>query len=189
MATSHGTSELWVWSAFRGERDGGRLGQSRESLQYLQEEQHLAGSMGGHSKSGVNMVGMETGTDMVCVCVCVCVYKELWQLSTVGIEHFVYTLPECMRIPGAWQPFKILNCQSFFFFFFFNCGHSTNVLSIFSHVWLCETLQTVACQAPLSNGILQARILEWVAMPSSRGSSPLREWTWISCIAGRFFTI
>jgi len=27
---------------------------------------------------------------------------------------------------------------------------------------------TVACQAPLSMGILQARILEWVAMPSSR---------------------
>ena len=30
---------------------------------------------------------------------------------------------------------------------------------------------TVACQASLSMGILQARILEWVAMPSSRGSS------------------
>ena len=30
---------------------------------------------------------------------------------------------------------------------------------------------TVARQAPLSMGILQARILEWVAMPSSRGSS------------------
>jgi len=29
---------------------------------------------------------------------------------------------------------------------------------------------TVACQAPLSVGILQGRILEWVAMPSSRGS-------------------
>ena len=30
-------------------------------------------------------------------------------------------------------------------------------------------------QAPLSMGILQARILEWVAMPSSRGSSQLRD--------------
>ena len=29
----------------------------------------------------------------------------------------------------------------------------------------------MACQAPLSMGILEARILEWVAMPSSRGSS------------------
>ena len=34
---------------------------------------------------------------------------------------------------------------------------------------------TVAYQAPLSMGILQARILEWVAMPFSRGSSQLRD--------------
>ena len=38
-------------------------------------------------------------------------------------------------------------------------------------------------------GILQARILEWVAMPSSRGSSQPRDWTQVSCIAGGFFTI
>ena len=30
---------------------------------------------------------------------------------------------------------------------------------------------TIPCQAPLSMGILQARILEWISMPSSRGSS------------------
>ena len=35
----------------------------------------------------------------------------------------------------------------------------------------------------------QARILEWVAMPSSRGSSQPRGWTQVSCIAGGFFTI
>ena len=43
---------------------------------------------------------------------------------------------------------------------------------------------------PSVHGILQARILEWVAMPSSRGSSPPRDRTHISydsCIAGRFF--
>ena len=41
------------------------------------------------------------------------------------------------------------------------------------------------------HGILQARILEWVAMPSSRGSSQPRGQTsisWSSCIAGGFFT-
>ena len=37
--------------------------------------------------------------------------------------------------------------------------------------------------------ILLAKILEWVAMPSSRGSSQSRDRTWVSCIAGRFFTI
>ena len=43
--------------------------------------------------------------------------------------------------------------------------------SLFSRVWLFATLWTVARQAPLSMGILQARILEWVAVSSSRGSS------------------
>ena len=37
-------------------------------------------------------------------------------------------------------------------------------------------------------GILQARILVWVAFPFSRGSSQPRDWTQVSCIAGRFST-
>ena len=37
--------------------------------------------------------------------------------------------------------------------------------------------------------ILQARILVWVAIPFSRGSSWPRDWTWISYIADRFFTV
>ena len=42
---------------------------------------------------------------------------------------------------------------------------------LLSCVQLFVTPWTVAHQAPLSMGILQAKILEWVAMPSSRGSS------------------
>ena len=38
------------------------------------------------------------------------------------------------------------------------------------------------------HGILQAKILEWVAFPSSRGSSQPRDWTQVSHTAGRFFT-
>ena len=37
-------------------------------------------------------------------------------------------------------------------------------------------------------GILQARILEWVAISFSSGSSRPRNRTWVSCTAGRFFT-
>ena len=48
---------------------------------------------------------------------------------------------------------------------------------------------TVAHQAPLFIGILQARILEWIAMPPSRESSQPRDRTQFSCIAGRFFTV
>ena len=58
----------------------------------------------------------------------------------------------------------------------------------------CPTLcNPMDCSPPGSSvpGIPQARILEWVAMPSSRGSSPPRDRTCvysISCIAGEFFT-
>ena len=45
------------------------------------------------------------------------------------------------------------------------------VPSRFSRVWLIATLWAVAHQAPLSMGIFLARILEWVAMLSSRGST------------------
>jgi len=42
---------------------------------------------------------------------------------------------------------------------------------------------------PGSKGILQARILEWVAILSSMGSSQPRDRTLVSCTAGGFFTI
>ena len=47
------------------------------------------------------------------------------------------------------------------------------------------------CGLPGSSvcGILQAKVLEWVAIPFSRGSFWPRDLTPISCIAGRFFTI
>ena len=38
-------------------------------------------------------------------------------------------------------------------------------------------------------GVLQARMLEWVAISFSRRSSWLRDQAWVSCIVGRFFTI
>ena len=39
------------------------------------------------------------------------------------------------------------------------------------------------------HGILQVRILEWVAIPFSRGSSQPRDYTQVPCIAGRFFMV
>ena len=56
------------------------------------------------------------------------------------------------------------------------------------HVPLFATPWTIAHQAPLSRGILQARILEWVDI-SFRGSSQPRDQTQVSCIEGRCFTI
>ena len=49
---------------------------------------------------------------------------------------------------------------------------------------MCDSLQP----SEIDHGVLQARILEWVAFPFFRGSSPPRDWTQVSCIADGFFT-
>ena len=57
---------------------------------------------------------------------------------------------------------------------------------------LCPTLcNPMDCSLPGSSvhGILQARILEWVAISFSRGSSKPRDQTQVSCIAGRCFIL
>ena len=57
---------------------------------------------------------------------------------------------------------------------------------------LCLTLcNPMDCSPPGSSihGILQARTLEWIAVPFSRGSSQPRDWTLVSCIAGRLFIV
>ena len=57
---------------------------------------------------------------------------------------------------------------------------------------LCLTLfDTKDCSLPGSSvyGILQARILEWVAIPFCKVSSQYRDGTQVSRIAGRFFTV
>ena len=87
------------------------------------------------------------------------------------------------------------------------------VLNHFSCIQLCVTLRTVVHQAPLSmsvwvkvtqlhptlrphglpgssvHGILQARMLQWAAIPISRGSFWPRDQTQVCCIAGRFFMV
>ena len=58
--------------------------------------------------------------------------------------------------------------------------------------WSCRTLCNPMDYSPPGSsvhGIFQARVLEWVAISSSRGSFQHRDWTQFSCIAGRFFTI
>ena len=68
-------------------------------------------------------------------------------------------------------------------------------------MWVCSVTQScptlsspLDCSLPGSSdhGILQARILEWVSISSSGGSSGPWDWghvSWISCTAGRFFPL
>ena len=59
---------------------------------------------------------------------------------------------------------------------------TVNVKVAQSCLTLCEPMDFIVC------GILQARILEWIAFPLSRGSSQARDWTQVSHTAGGFFT-
>ena len=61
----------------------------------------------------------------------------------------------------------------------------------FSEKWKWKSLSHVRLCNPMDytvHGILQARILEWMAVPFSRGSSQPSNWTQVSCTAGGFFT-
>ena len=69
-----------------------------------------------------------------------------------------------------------------------SCSCLLCVLGRFSHVRLFVTLWTVACQAPLSMGILQARILEWVAISYIRDLPDQAIEPKSPALAGRFFT-
>ena len=72
----------------------------------------------------------------------------------------------------------------------FSVHHAVCVLTHFRRVWCLTLWDPMDCSPSGSSvhGILQSRILEWAAMTSSRQSSWPRDWTCISCSAGRFFT-
>ena len=65
---------------------------------------------------------------------------------------------------------------------------STYVLVVQSCPTLCSPMD-YSLQGSSVHGILQARILEWVAIPFSRGSSQIRDQTQVCCLASRFFTV
>ena len=75
----------------------------------------------------------------------------------------------------------------------FLVSNSTEVMASILGIWLrgkvkvIQFCPTLCDPRGLVHGILQVRILEWVAFPFSRGSSQPRDQTQVSCIAGGFF--
>ena len=72
------------------------------------------------------------------------------------------------------------------------CSYYNYLMCMYIIAQSCLTLcDPTDCSPPGSSvqGILQARILEWVAMPSSRGYFPLKDQTHVSCISciGRLY--
>ena len=98
------------------------------------------------------------------------------------IAFFWYTTMPCFKDSG----FGVGQCSSNWL-----PGTSTLFVCVLvaqSFPTLCDPMN---CSLPSFSvhGILQARILEWIDIPFSRGSSQTRDWILVSCIAGRFFTI
>ena len=97
-------------------------------------------------------------SDCVCVCECVCV---------------------CVVFPWRFLEFPLTQqCKESVFYERYACKHA-------KWLQLCLTLCDHMDHSPTRSsvhGILQARILEWVTMPSSRGSSWPRDWTRVSFV-------
>ena len=113
----------------------------------------------------------------------------------LNMDNFCVTLGRAVKWIYAYPiPFKTV--PSTLSLFWKNSKHAEKLkeyrmnicmcmLSCFSCVWLFSTPWTVACQVPLSMGILQARILERAAAPSSGGAFRPRDGSdvsYVSCI-------
>ena len=83
--------------------------------------------------------------------------------------------------------FALLEILAVCFFFFFTFHLDCVCLVAQSCPTLCDPMDWSPPGSSV-HGILQARILEWVVIPSSRGSSQPRDQTQVSHVAGRFFT-
>ena len=119
----------------------------------------------------------------------------MWFYSPSGNQTFMagsaaFQKP-CAGQKPSWGAFLICNYEELLFFSFL---FSVNIL--LSDPLLCLVAQSCPtlcdpfdCRPPGSSvhGIYQARLLEWVAISSSRGSSQLRDWICISRTAGGFF--
>ena len=85
----------------------------------------------------------------------------------------------CMHHVFLWSRVKIPIIMSHHFY---SPGFCSCCLVAKSHLTLCDPMD---CSSPGSSihGISQARILEWVPISFSRGSSQTRDWTCISCVS------
>ena len=94
---------------------------------------------------------------------------------------FLHIVSTCQNVRG--------NLESYIGWVFtdWKVKRSVKVLVAQSCLTLCDPMD---CSPPSSSvhGILQAIILEWIAIPFSRASSRSRDPTWVACIAGGFFT-
>ena len=112
-------------------------------------------------------------------------FKDVLE-KTPNSKHRVFTTPRSLLLRHWW--YKCITFARMSQFFFSNLLSYSEVKLIQSCPHLCNSM---GCSLPGSSvhGILQSRILEWVAISFSRGSSWSRDWTQVSCSVSRLFTI
>ena len=116
--------------------------------------------------------------------------KKIWYIYTVKYHSVIKN--EIMPIEATWMDLERI---------IFNEVSQTNIiwyhLYMESKTWYKWKVKVKVAQScptlydpkdNIAHGILQARILEWVAFPFSSGSFQLRDRTQVSHIAGGFFT-
>ena len=104
------------------------------------------------------------------------------QRLKLGLLHLLHGQEDSLPLAPPGKPQNLKASSSKILFYYCCCCLVTQ-----SCPTLCDPMN---CSPPASSvhGILQARILEWVALSFSRGSSQPRDWTHVSCLAGGFFT-
>ena len=127
-----------------------------------------------------NKSGLD-GVSRASACQILSSFQRLSPNSTSTLESFTVLN---QIIISLWDSHNI------FFFgsvrnLFYAIGMCTCMLCLFSHVQLFPAPWTVTIRSSV-HGILQTRILEWVAMPSPRGSPQTRDQTHVFCISRQF---
>ena len=128
----------------------------------------------------------------VCVCVCVCVWP-LWNVHQERGGHLpAHSILTELSLPVPLRNGKMHTCLCAKYMLYQQPEQrpttDVKVLATKSCPMLYDLMD---CSPPgfSVHGLLKARILDWVAFPCSRGASQPRDGTWVSCIAGRVFTI
>ena len=108
---------------------------------------------------------------------------ELMAIAAIWLDLQIVMLNEMSQTEK-----KIWYCYMWNLKKWYKCEVKVNVLVAQSCLVLCDPTD---CSLPGFSvlGNLQARILGWVAIPFSKRSSWLRDWTRVSIIAGGFFTV
>ena len=143
---------------------------------------------------------------LTCLCIYTVIYYIIYRLCYVTLFHYAFpyidaaaakSLQSCLTVrPHRWQPTRLpCSWDSPSKNTGVGCHFLLQCLKVKSESEVAQSWPTLCDPTDYSlpgstiHGIFQARILEWVAISFSKRSSWPRDWTRVSCIIGRRFTV